>query len=92
MLNSIGNLLVSDILQIFYPLSYYTCMYQKSCNFVYRKMPKKDFDCVKCGGVHERPINSKCKVVEKHIASTNENVMNASDSNVLILQELKELK
>ena len=55
-------------------------------------MPRKIFDCVKCGGAHERPINSKCKVViEKDIASINENVTNASDSNALILQELKNL-
>ena len=33
-------------------------------------MPKKLLDCVKCGGVHERPINSKCKnVVEMDTAS-----------------------
>ena len=55
-----------------------------------RKMPRKVFDCVKCGGAHERPINSKCKVVvEKDIASTYENVTNTSDSSALILQELK---
>ena len=55
-------------------------------------MPKKVFDCTKCGGVHERPINSKCKVVtEMDIASSNENVTNTPDSNALILQELKNL-
>ena len=55
-------------------------------------MPKKVVDCTKCGGAHERPINSKCKVVaEMDIASSNENVMNIPDSNTLILQELKNL-
>ena len=69
-------ILQNYILQIFYPLFYYTCTYQKSCKILCTgKMPKKVFDCVKCGGVHERPINSKCKVVvEKDITSTNENV------------------
>ena len=47
-------------------------------------MPKKLFDCTKCGGAHERPINSKCN-------SSNKNVMNVPDSNALILQELKNL-
>ena len=55
-------------------------------------MPKKVFDCTKCGGAHERPINSKCKVVtEMDIASSNKNVTNIPDSNALILQELKNL-
>ena len=55
-------------------------------------MPKKVFDCTTCGGAHERPINSKCKVVtEMDIASSNENVTNIPDSNALILQELKKL-
>ena len=55
-------------------------------------MPKKLFDCVKCGGVHERPINSKCKnIIEKDIASINESEMTTQDSNALILQELKNL-
>ena len=55
-------------------------------------MPKKLFHCVKCGGVHERPINSKCKVViEKYTASINENVTNVPESNAVILQELKNL-
>ena len=55
-------------------------------------MPKKLLDCVKCGGVHERPINSKCKnVIEKDIASINESEMSIQDSNALILQELKSL-
>ena len=55
-------------------------------------MPRKVFDCTKCGGAHERPINSKCKVVtEMDMASSNENVTNVPDSNALILQELKNL-
>ena len=55
-------------------------------------MPKKVFDCTKCGGAHERPINSKCKVVtEMDTASSNENIVNVPDSNALILQELKNL-
>ena len=55
-------------------------------------MLKKLFDCVKCGGVHERPINSKCKnIIEKDIASINESEMTTQDSNALILQELKSL-
>ena len=49
-------------------------------------MPRKVFDCTKCGGAHERPINSKCKVVTAmDIASSNENVTNIPDSNALIL-------
>ena len=48
--------------------------------------------CTKCGGAHERPINSKCKVVtEMDTASSNENITNVPDSNALILQELKNL-
>ena len=55
-------------------------------------MPKKIFNCTKCGGAHERPINSKCKIVtEMDTASSNETVTSVPDSNVLILQELKNL-
>ena len=55
-------------------------------------MPKKLLDCVKCGGVHERLINSKCKnVIEKDTASISESEMSIQDSNALILQELKSL-
>ena len=55
-------------------------------------MPKKLLDCVKCGGVHERPINSKCKNVEEmDTASITQSEMSIQDSNALILQELKSL-
>ena len=55
-------------------------------------MPKKLLDCVKCGGVHERPINSKCKnVIEMDTASITQSEMSIQDSNALILQELKSL-
>ena len=55
-------------------------------------MPKKLLDCVKCGGVHERPINSKCRnIIEKDTASISESEMSIQDSNALILQELKSL-
>ena len=43
-------------------------------------------------GPHERPINSKCKIVtEMDTASSNKNVTSVPDSNALILQELKNL-
>ena len=74
----------------FYPKSIIHARIKGAVNFVCRKMPRKVFDCTKCGGVHERPINSKCKVVtEMGTASSNENITNVPDSNALILQELK---
>ena len=53
-------------------------------------MPKKNFDCNKCGGSHPRPINSKCKV-EMQSSDVNEASADTMDTNSLILQELKSL-
>ena len=53
-------------------------------------MPKKNFDCNKCGGSHPRPINSKCKL-EIQSNDVNEASADTMDTNSLILQELKSL-
>ena len=53
-------------------------------------MPKKVFDCNKCGGSHQRPINSKCKI-EMQDNDGNETSADTIDTNSLILQELKSL-
>ena len=53
-------------------------------------MPRKNFDCSKCGGSHPRPINSKCKL-ESQNNDVNEASTYTMDTNSLILQELKSL-
>ena len=53
-------------------------------------MPKKNFDCSKCGGSHPRPINSKCKF-ETQNNDVHEASADTMDTNSLILQELKSL-
>ena len=53
-------------------------------------MPRKNFDCGKCGGSHPRPINSKCKL-ESQNNEVNEASAYTMDTNSLILQELKSL-
>ena len=53
-------------------------------------MPRKNFDCGKCGGSHPRPINSKCKF-EMQNNDVNESSADTMDTNSLILQELKSL-
>ena len=53
-------------------------------------MPRKNFDCSKCGGSHSRPINSKCKL-EGQNSNVNEASAFPMDTNTLILQELKSL-
>ena len=53
-------------------------------------MPRKNFDCSKCGGSHPRPINSKCKL-ESQNNEVNEASAYTMDTNSLILQELKSL-
>ena len=51
-------------------------------------MPKT-FNCNKCKGVHQRPINSRCLRVNSDISDTSDN--ETQDTNKLILQELKSL-
>ena len=52
-------------------------------------MPKT-FNCNKCKGAHQRPINSKCQqVVDSDNSDTSDN--ETQDTNKLILQELKSL-
>ena len=57
---------------------------------LYFRMPRKNFDCSKCGGSHPRPINSKCKF-ETQSNDINEASADTMDTNSLILQELKSL-
>ena len=56
-------------------------------------MPKKQFDCNNCGGIHERPINSKCKVNNITDKQDEQDSMpkHSNDTNALILSELKSL-
>ena len=56
-------------------------------------MPKKQFDCNNCGGVHERQINSKCKInntVDKN-NDQDSATKDSNDTNSLILSEVKSL-
>ena len=57
-------------------------------------MPRKQFDCNNLGGVQERPINSKCKVniPEDRKSDQDETAKDSSDTNALILNELKKFK
>ena len=54
-------------------------------------MPKKVFDCNKCGGLHQQSINSKCTVTVHKDQEESENNFDTQDTNALILQELKNL-
>ena len=54
-------------------------------------MPKNIFDCNKCGEAHQRPINSKCKVIVQKEQEESEINFDTQDTNALILQELKSL-
>ena len=61
--------------------------------FVESTMPKKQFDCNNCGGVQEHPINSKCKMNSTELRSNMQDstTKDSSDTNALILNELKSL-
>ena len=56
-------------------------------------MPRKQFDCNNCGGIHERPINSKCKMNNTLDKNNDQDLVlkDSNDTNALILNELKNL-
>ena len=56
-------------------------------------MPRKQFDCNNCGGVHERPINSKCKMNNTLDKNNDQDLVlkDSNDTNALILNKLKNL-
>ena len=72
------------------PPIFYTSRSKTRSAFLHFRMPKKVFDCTKCGGSHQRPINSKRKL-EIQDNDGNEASGDTMDTNSLIFQELKSL-